>query len=79
MLMTESVARTKWCPYVRIDNSNRLHNTMTDGFQNSERMYRCIAGDCMGWRSFHLSHFKGGGGAVEAHGYRGYPGRPEQD
>lgn len=39
MSASENVARTKWCPFVRIDNNNRLHNTMTDGFQNSEKMY----------------------------------------
>ncbi len=43
MLMTENVAREKWCPHVRIDNNNRLHNSLTDGFQNSEKMYHCIA------------------------------------
>jgi hypothetical protein len=64
---------------VRIDNNNRLHNTMTDGFQNSDKMYRCIAGDCMGWRQFHLSRMKGSEQAVESHGYYGYSGRPELD
>jgi hypothetical protein len=50
---------------------------MTDGFQNSEKMYHCIAGDCMGWRQFHLSHMKGPDGGVTPHGYCGYAGRPE--
>ena len=59
MLMSDKAAREKWCPVVRIDNNNRLHNSLTDGFQNSEKMYDCIAGDCMGWREFHLSHLKG--------------------
>ena len=60
MLISNKVARTKWCPFVRIDNNNRKHNTITDGFENTEKMYHCIAGDCMGWRQFHLSHMKGG-------------------
>lgn len=77
MMMTDQIARTKWCPFVRIDSGNRLHNTMTDGFQNSEKMYHCIAGDCMGWRQFHLSHMKGGGDGVVAHGYCGYAGKVE--
>jgi hypothetical protein len=47
---------------VRVDNNNRLHNSLTDGFQNSEKMYHCIAGDCMGWRQFHLSHLGQRGG-----------------
>lgn len=77
MLTSEKVARTRWCPFVRVDGDNRLHNTMTDGFQNSEKMYHCIAGDCMGWRQFHLSHMKGPDGDVTPHGYCGYAGRPE--
>ncbi|NVN88518.1 MAG: hypothetical protein HXX15_20760 [Rhodopseudomonas sp.] len=80
MLISESVARAKWCPFVRIDNSNRLNNSMTDGFENSEKMYHCIAGHCMGWREFHISHYKGGlSGEPEKHGYCGYAGRPEVD
>jgi hypothetical protein len=79
MLISENVARTKWCPMVRIDNNNRLHNSLTDGFQNSEKMYHCIAGDCMGWRKFQLSHMKGTDEGVESHGYCGYAGRPELD
>jgi hypothetical protein len=78
MLMTDKVARAKWCPYVRIDNSNRLYNSLTDEFQNSEKMYHCIASDCMGWRELHLSHLKGTGG-VESHGYCGYAGKPERE
>jgi hypothetical protein len=78
MLISEKSARAKWCPFVRIDNSNRLHNTMTDGFQDSDKMYHCIAGDCMGWRQYHLSHLKGDG-SVTAHGYCGYAGRAELD
>ncbi len=72
--MTQKAAREKWCPDVRIDNKNRLHNSLTDGFQNSEKMYHCIVGDCMGWREFHLSHLKGDGAGVQSHGYCGYAG-----
>lgn len=79
MLMSEEVAREKWCPHVRIDGDNRHHNTMTDGFQNSEKMYHCIAGDCMGWRQFQLSHLKGSDNKVIQHGYCGYAGRPEHE
>jgi hypothetical protein len=75
MTISESQARAKWCPFVRIDGDNRLHNTMTDGFANSEKRYHCIASDCMGWREFHLSFYKGD--APEKHGYCGYAGRPE--
>ena len=77
MMISDQVARTKWCPFVRIDSSNRKHNTMTDGFANSEKMYHCIAGDCMGWRQFHLSHMKGSSEGIVAHGYCGYAGKLE--
>jgi hypothetical protein len=79
MMVSDKLARTKWCPYVRIDSNNRLHNSLTGGFQDSDKMYHCIAGDCMGWRQFHLSHLKGGEEGVTAHGYCGYAGRPELD
>lgn len=64
---------------VRVDNTNRLHNAMADGFLEAEKKYHCIAGDCMGGRQFHLSHLKGGEGGVQSHGYCGYAGRPEPD
>ena len=79
MLISEKTAREKWCPFVRVDGGNRLHNSKTDGFQNSEKMYHCIGGDCMGWRQFQLSHLKGDDGSLVAHGYCGYAGRPERD
>jgi hypothetical protein len=56
MLISDKTVPDKSCPFVRVDNSNRLHNSLTDGFQNSEKMYHCIGADCMGWRQFHLSH-----------------------
>jgi hypothetical protein len=40
-------------------------------------MYHCIAGDCMGWRQYHLSHFRGDEQTLQTHGYCGYAGRPE--
>jgi hypothetical protein len=83
MLMSEKVARTKWCPMVRIEGANRHYNTMTDGFANSENTYHCIASDCMAWRQFHISFVKGGSGAgdegIKAHGYCGYAGKPDID
>ncbi len=79
MLMSEKVVRTKWCPFVRVDNGNRLYNTMSDGVANADKMYHCIGADCMGWRQFHLSHLKGSEEGVTAHGYCGYAGKPELD
>jgi hypothetical protein len=63
---------------VRIDGDNRLHNTMTDGFENSDKMYHCIGSHCMAWREYHLSHMRGGA-ELEHHGYCGLAGRPEHD
>lgn len=79
MLRCESTARAKWCPHVRIDNNNRLHNTLTGGFANSEKMYHCIGSDCMSWRQFHLSHMKGSREGVQSHGYCGLAGKLEPD
>jgi len=77
MLISDKAARTKWCPFVRIDGDNRLHNTLTDGFESSEKMYHCIGADCMGWRQFHLTHYKGSEKGVQGHGYCGFAGKPE--
>jgi len=81
MLLSEKAARTKWCPFVRIDNNNRVFNTITDGFENTNSMYHCIASSCMSWREFHLSHVKGGVAEApkDTHGYCGLAGRPELD
>jgi len=79
MLISDKAAREKWCPLVRIDSGNRLHNSLTGGFDRSDKMYHCIAGDCMGWREFHLSHLKGTEEGVTAHGYCGYAGKPDLD
>ncbi|WP_075217178.1 hypothetical protein [Mongoliimonas terrestris] len=78
MRVTEEQAKTKWCPFVRIEGSNRLHNTMTDGFDAEHRFQHCLGSTCMAWRGFTVSHARGYGG-VEHHGYCGLAGRPEQD
>lgn len=78
MLLSESDARKKWCPMVRVEGNNRIHNTLTDGFQNAERTYHCIANDCMAWREYHLS-FMHGSEPLEKHGYCGVAGRPVAD
>jgi hypothetical protein len=76
MLISEDLARSKWCPMVRIDGANRWFNTKSDGFENSTTMYHCIGSSCMSWREFHLSHIKGGEPPAP-HGYCGLAGRPE--
>ena len=70
------ISDKKWCPHVRIDN-NRLHNSLTGGFSNSEKMNHCIGRDCMGWRQFHLTHYRGGEEELQGHGYCGFAGKIE--
>lgn len=78
MRVTESQARKKWCPFVRVDGNNRMHNLMTDGF-DAEHMYQhCLGTTCMAWRAFNFSHMKGGS-EIEAHGYCGLAGRPDSE
>ncbi len=79
MQLTETLARKKWCPFVRMEGNNRIHNEKTDGFQNSPANYHCIAGECMAWREMHYSHVKGGDAYMEKHGYCGLAGRPGQE
>lgn len=80
MLVTSSAARTKWCPFVRVENSNRDYAMLMQGPESGDKLFRCIGDACMAWRQFHLSHVKSAEGeAVEAHGYCGLAGRPEQE
>jgi hypothetical protein len=81
MMMTEGVARKKWCPFARLDNNNRVFSVDAEGFTNCNPSYRCIASQCMGWREYHLSHLKGSitEAEMEKHGYCGYAGRPEHE
>lgn len=76
MLMNEQVARTKWCPMVRVEGDNRVFNTISDGFEDTGKLHCCIGSLCMSWREFHLSHIKGDE-PTERHGYCGLAGRPE--
>jgi hypothetical protein len=63
MLISDKIARTKCVPQCA---HRQQQPALTDGFQNSEKLYHCIAGDCMGWRQFHLSFQKGSGTAWRA-------------
>ena len=72
-------ARGKWCPFVRVEGSNRFNNTLTDGFANTRGPYHCIADECMMWRGVH-GHLKHGvQEALSQHGYCGLSAKPEYD
>lgn len=74
--ISETAARRKWCPMVRVEGGNRLLNLNTDGFDAEHKYHHRIASDCMGWRAYHLSYHKGGED-TEQHGYCGIAGRSE--
>jgi hypothetical protein len=76
MRVTEEQARKMWCPFVRIEGSNRLMNTMTDGFDAEHRYQHCIGGECMAWRSFHFTYTRADS-APAPHGYCGLAGKPD--
>lgn len=78
MYLSEEEARTRWCPFVRVEGSNRVLNMKTDGFTNAPQPFHCIASECMAWREVHVGHLKAGTGAALAnHGYCGLCERPE--
>ena len=79
MLTSESEARKRWCPFVRIDGNNRVYNAMAGGFQEIDKSCHCIGKDCMAWREMRYSHLKGGDKSGDGHGYCGLSGRPEQE
>jgi hypothetical protein len=76
MRVTEREAKQKWCPFVRIEGDNRIHNMLTDGFDKEHLFHHCIGSTCMAWRVFSYSHMKGGD-PVDHHGYCGLAGKPE--
>jgi len=49
--MTEDEAKTKWCPFVRIESYERTnsYNRHSDG-DASTNVLKCIGSACMAWR-----------------------------
>lgn len=80
MLTTITDAKTMWCPFVRIEGSNRYNNALTDGFENTPEPYHCLGAKCMAWRASHAAHLKANvEKRIGEHGYCGLAGRPEID
>ncbi len=68
--MTEDEAKTKWCPYqgvgVKADSKAGARS-------------RCIASDCMAWRTSHTTDSAGGRVVMtckDGHGFCGLAGKP---
>lgn len=77
MKVTSEDARKRWCPFVRIDGSNRINNMITDGFVDSGKLYHCLGDACMAWREFHYeSELPDGASALPRKGYCGLAGEP---
>ncbi|MEJ0026038.1 MAG: hypothetical protein WDN01_08435 [Rhizomicrobium sp.] len=78
MYLSEEEAKERWCPFARVEGSNRMFNTLSDGFKDSPAPYHCIAGECLAWREVHVTYLKvGTGKAMANHGYYGLAERPE--
>lgn len=75
MQRSESDAREQWCPFARVNGSNRLANAQTGGSETIPEAFRCIASQCMAWREVQTSHLKGQAGkSAQGHGYCGLGG-----
>ena len=53
MIVTEAVAKTKWCVFARVNHSNDTEN---NGGQNMWKIggnwhqVKCVGSDCMAWQ-----------------------------
>jgi len=78
MYVTEAEARKLWCPFVRVDGSNRFNNTRNEGYNEAPGPYHCLGSECMEWRAVHARFLKEGAShLLEGHGYCGLGGRPD--
>jgi hypothetical protein len=76
MLLTETEAKTKWCPLVRAANvaepSANAQSRNRDGSGGPSRSSLCIASGCMFWRFEEHSDKR-----IDPRGYCGAAGKPE--
>jgi hypothetical protein len=75
--LTETEARTKWCPFVRfvLDSQGFAAGNRFDGARHS----LCIASECMAWRflgAAPTTQMTAEGKPIESRGFCGLAGRP---
>lgn len=84
--MTEAEAREKWCPMARWKFSTMSDSPASnregshDGPSTNSSLIagtRCIASDCMMWRTDHANTLHGPQGVTTHSGFCGLAGRPE--
>lgn len=77
--MIESEARKKWCPILAKLGGTSTTVTTVDGKSTTLVEldgFKCIASDCMAWRTYHEKVMDGPHSAMELHGYCGLAGKP---
>lgn len=73
--MTESEAKTKWCPMVRVYYDRNQNGVIDDAiFSNRETTPRCIGSGCMMWRK--QTGFRHAADASNDAGFCGLAGSP---
>ena len=74
--MTEKDARTKWCPFARVNDAG-LGNRypMDNDLANASAFAHCIVSDCMAWR-WSYNPEEAQGNVNGPHGYCGLAGKP---
>lgn len=51
MIVTEAEARTKWCPFARVSDTEERPASVNRQWRDArpERGTNCLASDCMAW------------------------------
>jgi hypothetical protein len=53
-MLSPSEAKTKWCPFARIQDKQGAYNRLPDG--SVPLQGRCFGGNCMAWKSLKNSN-----------------------